>query len=198
MIGFIKKDLLMIKDNGKMLVILLLLCFFFGMTKTMDPSFLISFLSVTTMLSIFNYDSFNHWDAYACTLLNGRRNMVISKYITSILLVVMTSFIVFLISYFFFHSFSLELFLLTFFVTLFILAMMYPFIFLFGTEKARIGIMIFVFGFIFLANFFLKDIDMENIFIFLSNYSFLFYLLMILLFLVSMFFSLFIVAKKEF
>ena len=175
MIGFIKKDLLMIKDNGKMLVILLLLCFFFGMTKTMDPSFLISFLSVTTMLSIFNYDSFNHWDAYACTLLNGRRNMVISKYITSILLVVMTSFIVFLIS-----------------------AMMYPFIFLFGTEKARIGIMIFVFGFIFLANFFLKDIDMENIFIFLSNYSFLFYLLMILLFLVSMFFSLFIVAKKEF
>ena len=81
MLGFIKKDLLMIKSNIKILAILLLIYIVMAFQGQLYLSFLLPFMGVMIMVSTFSYDTFNKWDAYAVTLPNGRKNSVRGKYI---------------------------------------------------------------------------------------------------------------------
>ena len=74
MIGFIKKDLAMIKSNFKLMGILLFFYVVMGLLGEMDISFILPFMSVMIMISTFSYDNYNKWDAYSVTLPNGRKN----------------------------------------------------------------------------------------------------------------------------
>ncbi len=171
MIGFIKKDLAMIKSNLKLIGILIVLYIIMGLMGKMDISFILPFMCVMIMISSFSYDNYNKWDAYSISLPNGRKNSVKSKYITTILLTLIVSIITiiisFIISYVNIQNINYEQILVTMlgtiFATLLVLTFMYPIIYKFGVEKARIAILLIVFGLVIIGGFFSQYIDISFI-----------------------------------
>ncbi len=99
MYGLIKKDLLMIKQNLKILMLVFII--FLGMTimNESNMTFLLPFMAVMISISTFSYDQFNKWDAYAITLPNGRKNVVRAKYLSTLIFVIL-SFLISIVSLF--------------------------------------------------------------------------------------------------
>ena len=154
MLGFIKKDIIMLKSNFKTLAILIVVYIIMAFKGIMDISFILPFISVMIMISTFSYDEFNKWNSYACTLPNCRKNVVKSKYISTLLMIIITTFIVGLASFIITYTQTqkvnyeeiLSIILGTSFATILLESFMYPTIYKFGVEKARIGIFVSVFG----------------------------------------------------
>ena len=193
MIGFIKKDLAMIKSNFKLLGVLLIVYAIMGLMGKMDISF-----------------NYNKWDAYSISLPNGRKNSVKSKYLTTILMTlvvaIITTLLSFAISYVNIKAINYEQILVTMlgtvFGTLLVLTIMYPIIYKFGLEKARIGIFLLVFGIVIFGSLLASYIDLSSI---LKSLSFLENYLVIILILLTIIMvyasykiSLKIFSKKEF
>ena len=191
MIGFIKKDLAMIKSNLKLLGILIVVYAIMGLMGKMDISFIIPFMCVMIMISTFSYDNYNKWDAYSISLPNGRTNSVKSKYITTILMTIIVSIITvilaFIISYVNTKVINYEQILVTMFGTVFgtllVLTVMYPIIYKFGVEKARIGIFLIVFGTVIIGSLLANYIDITNL---LKSLSFLKDYLIIILIIITL------------
>ena len=173
MLGLIKKDLLMIKSNLKILVILFFVYGFMAYQGEMSLSFVLPFMSVMIMISTFSYDTYNQWDAYAITLPNGRKNSVRAKYLVTILLIIITTIIItilsVIISYIKTKGVDYENVFSTIlgaaFATTLLQSFMYPSIYKFGVEKARIGILMVIFGMIILGGIITKFINFEPIFL---------------------------------
>ena len=171
MLGFIKKDLLMIKSNIKILAILLLIYIVMAFQGQLYLSFLLPFMGVMIMVSTFSYDTFNKWDAYAVTLPNGRKNSVRGKYIATIMLIGLTTIIIailsFTISYAKTKIIDFENIIGTIFGSLFatilLQSFMYPAMYKFGPEKARIGIFVAVFGVVIIGGLIAKYVDLSTI-----------------------------------
>ncbi len=169
MLGFIKKDLLMIKSNIKILAILLLIYIVMAFQGQMDLSFLLPFMSVMIMMSTFSYDTFNKWDAYAITLPNGRKNSVRGKYIATIILIIVTTIIITALSFTIFYAKTkiidfeniIGTILGSLFATILLQSFMYPAMYKFGPEKARIGIFVVVFGVAIIGGFVTKYVDLS-------------------------------------
>ena len=87
MTGLIKKDLLMIKSNLKMILVILFVFFIMALQGEFDISFVPEFIVVMLFISTFSYDEYNKWDAYAITLPNGRNSVVASKYLATLILI---------------------------------------------------------------------------------------------------------------
>lgn len=180
MYGLIKKDLLMIKQNLKIFMLMFIL--FFGMTMMNESNmtFLLPFMSVMISISTFSYDHFNQWDAYAMTLPNGRKNVVRAKYISTLVFVIL-SFIISLILLFIMdkcginldlHSSTVELIGCLFAVFL-IMSIMFPIMYKFGVEKGRIVLFLLTFGATGVALLISKNIHINiptNIIDFFKNY----------------------------
>ena len=98
MIGFIKKDIAMIKSNFKLMGLLFIVYAVMGLLGEMDMSFVLPFLSIMIMISTFSYDNYNKWDAYSITLPNGRKNSVKAKYLATILMILIVSIITIILS----------------------------------------------------------------------------------------------------
>ena len=205
MIGFIKKDLAMIKSNFKLLGALIVVYAIMGLMGKMDISFILPFMCVMIMISSFSYDNYNKWDAYAITIPNGRENSVKSKYITTILMIfiiaVVTTILSFIISYISTESINYEQILITMFGTIFgtllVLAFMYPIIYKFGVEKARIGIFLLVFGIVIIGSLLANYIDLSNIFealSFLENYI----IIILVIMMVTMVYVSYMISKRVF
>ncbi len=171
MIGFIKKDLAMIKSNFKLLGVLIVVYAIMGLMEKMDISFILPFMCVMIMISSFSYDNYNKWDAYSISLPNGRKNSVKSKYVTTILMTLIVSIITiilsFIISYVNTKTINYEQILVTMFGTVFgtllVLTIMYPIIYKFGVEKARIGIFLLVFGIVIVGSLIANFLDLSNV-----------------------------------
>ena len=177
MLGFIKKDLLMIKSNLKVLIILMFVYGVMVYRGEMNLSFLLPFMSVMIMMSTFSYDTYNKWDAYAIALPNGRKNSVRSKYLATILLIISTTIILTILSVVISYAQSnvldfeniISTILGAVFATTLLQSFMYPAIYKFGVEKARIGIFIVVFGIAIIGGIVAKFINFESIFKTLDN-----------------------------
>ena len=171
MLGFIKKDLLMIKSNIKIFAILLLIYVAMAFQGQMDLSFLLPFMSVMIMMSTFSYDAFNKWDAYAVTMPNGRKNSVRAKYLATIILISITTIIItvlsLIISYTKNNTIDFENIIGTIFESLFatilLQSLIYPAMYKFGPEKARIGLATIIFSIAVIGGFFVKYIDLSSI-----------------------------------
>lgn len=181
MIGLIKKDFLMLKGNFKTWLILLFVYIVMAFQELMSLSFLLPFMCVVTMLSTFSYDSYNKWDTYVCSLPDGRKNSVRAKYIATILLilvtVLITTILTIIIGYYRTKTINIEsmgeTIMGAIFATTLLQSIMYPAIYKFGVEKARIAIFIVVFGFALIGGVLSKYIDFEFIIqglAFLENY----------------------------
>lgn len=171
MIGFMKKDLAMIKSNLKLIGALIVVYTIMGLMGEMDISFILPFMCVMIMISTFSYDNYNKWDAYSISLPNGRKNSVKSKYVITILMTLIVSIITiilsFIISYTNTKTINYEQILISMlgaiFGTLLVLAFMYPIIYKLGVEKARIGIFLIVFGIVIIGGFLSQYIDLSFI-----------------------------------
>lgn len=169
--GLIKKDFLLVKSNIKVLMILFIVFGFMTFNGEMDLSFVLPFMSVVIMISTFSYDVNNKWDAYVIALPDGRKNSIKSKYIATIILLFMitigVSIITATITYIKDNSIDLgtilEMLLATISATIIIQSIMYPVIYKFGLEKARIGIFVGMFGLGFLASLISKFVDFKPI-----------------------------------
>lgn len=181
--GLIKKDLLLIKGNIKVFIIMLIV--FLGLSLNGNESMLYALPIISVMLSIttFSYDEYNKWDAYAISLPQTRKNIVRSKYITGLLLIVVSvivtlgiSCIVSIVKNNFEMKFMIESLLGIFVSSTFIIMIMYPLIYKFGCEKGRIVLFALAFlisGLVGLVGMKLQDmnIDVSNIIGFLDKYG---------------------------
>jgi len=152
MLGLIKKDFLMLKGNFKTWLILLFVYIVMAFQELMSLTFLLPFMCVVTMLSTFSYDSYNKWDAYVCSLPDGRKNSVRAKYIATLLLifvtVLITTILTIIIGYYRTNAVNLESIVESIFGAIFattlLQSIMYPAIYKYGVEKARITIFIVI------------------------------------------------------
>ena len=209
MLGCIKKDLLMIKSNVKILVILLLIYIVMAFQGQMDLSFLLPFMSVMIMMSTFSYDSYNKWDAYAISLPDGRKNSVKAKYLSTIILIIITTVIITIlsciISYVKTNIIDLENIAATIvgslFATVLLQSFIYPTMYKFGPEKARIGLMTIIFGVAIIGGFIVQYVDFSpiiKILNFIESYWIIVFLIaMILILYISYKISERIYFKKE-
>ena len=181
MIGKIKKDFLLLKGNLKVWLILIFIYVTMAFQEEMSLAFLLPFMCVVTMLSTFSYDNFNKWDAYAITMPYGRKNSVRAKYIATLLLVFVTIVIVAIITIVIGYARTKTVnfedigstMLGAIFSTTLLQSFMYPAIYKFGVDKARIAIFIVVFGVAIIGSFLSKYINFEYLIqklSFLNNY----------------------------
>lgn len=91
MLGLIKKDFLILKANFKNFLIFLIVYAVLAIKGVFDMSFVFSFVCIMIFISTFNYDDFNNWNAYAITLPSGKKTIVQSKYVATILLLLLSS-----------------------------------------------------------------------------------------------------------
>ena len=209
MVGLIKKDLLMIKSNLKMVLIMLVVFFIMSLQGEFDISFVPPFIVVMLFMSTFSYDEFNIWDAYAVTLPNGRKNVVKSKYVASLILTIVTIILTIILNSLvglINNNLEFDKFISTImgcvFGVILIQSIMYPFIFKYGMEKGRIGLFVISFaivGIIGLLSSVLKINIPTNVVTFFDNYWFVIIpLISIVLLLISYKISEKIYLKKEF
>lgn len=180
MLGFIKKDLLVIRSNMKFLLVIFVLYILMALDGDMSLAFLPTFLSIFLMMGGFSYDNYNNWDTYSISFPNGRKNSVKSKYITTILMTSIISIITIILSFIIAYKnnqTNYEQILITNLLevaaTLLVLTFMYPIIYKFGIEKARIGIFIIVFGLVIIGSFIAQYLDLSfiaKLLSFLENY----------------------------
>ena len=138
-----------------------------GLMGEMDISFILPFMSVMIMISSFSYDHYNQWDAYSISLSDGRKNSVKAKYVATILMIfivsIATLLLSFMISYINTQTINYEQILFSMFGTVFgtllVLTFMYPIIYKFGVEKARVGIFLIVFGIVGVVGFLAQYVD---------------------------------------
>jgi len=162
--GLIKKDLLMIKSNLKLVIIMFVVFILLAMNGNGNFTFIPSFISVMLFMSTFSYDEYNKWDAYAITLPNGRSNIVKSKYIATLILIfcsILVTLITCIILGYVNQNFECKAIIETlfgcFFAVVLIQSIMYPFIFKFGIEKSRIGIFVVIFSLTFIISIISKQ-----------------------------------------
>lgn len=207
MLGFIKKDLLLVKNNFITILIAIVIYTLFIITNEMDASFILPFMMLMIIISTFSYDDYNKWNTYAVTFPGGRENIVKGKYITSIILILAVSILGLILSFIVNDlqgTIDIEYILsscLGYLAAIFFLiSIIYPVFFKYGAEKGRIvmftfSILIFtVIGIIAKLKFkipksFLTFFEDYGLYIILS--------IVIVMFIVSYFISLKIYRKKE-
>ena len=159
----------------------------------------------------FFQENYNKWNTYAITLPLSREKIVLAKYLTSLLLMVGTVLITFLLSFVIDtinHSFDFdEVFPMIFgglFALVLLQSFMYPLIYKFGTEKGRIGLFVGVFAVSGLVGYLVNHVKIDTTaftgFIqFFNQYGILLLsIVMVILFVGSYFVSKRIYLKKEF
>ena len=209
MIGLIKKDLLMIKNNLKLVGIIYIVFFIMALLGEVDISFAPALISVMLFMSTFSYDEYNKLDAFAITLPNGRKNIVKSKYLATIILILISIIITVILNIavgIINNNIDLENILSLMvgccFGIILIESIVYPLIFKYGIEKGRIGLFVGTFGIVAIIGLLSKIIKIDtptNLINFLDNYWFIIIpILLIIILFISYKISKKIYLKKEF
>lgn len=152
--GLILKEFLSLKGYMKTIMVILVFYLIFGFVEEENASFVyyiiifvFGFISITS----FSYDEKANWNPYAITLPVTRSQIVLSKYIVSICLIILGIFTSFLYKciFFIYNKTSITQDILpSYFISLSIgiifLSVMIPLFFQFGVEKARILLFIII------------------------------------------------------
>jgi len=164
MIGFIKKDLLLIKNNLAVIGIMIVAFCFLSYYADMDLAFLPAYISTVLFISTFSYDEFNRWNAYAITIPNGKNNIVRGKYLASFLLImfsiVLTALLFGWLVYFRDGYVDIDEILMTMLLSgaacMLIFDFCFPILFKFGASKGRLFMFIVIYGISILLMFIYK------------------------------------------
>ena len=153
MLGLIKKDLLLMKTNAKSLLVIFIIYLLMAINGNFDIVVMLPLFMMVLLISTFGYDEYNNWDAYVNALPVGRKNIILSKYLTSAILLVCSSMISCIIAYvltFFYDksdiSHSLSYIGGCLCGMLITISLMYPLIFKYGSQKGRIAGFVLIAG----------------------------------------------------
>ena len=153
MLGLIKKDLLLMKTNAKSLLVIFIIYLLMAINGNFDIVVMLPLFMMVLLISTFGYDEYNNWDAYVNALPVGRKNIILSKYLTSAILLVGSSIISCIIAYvltFFYEksdiSHSLSYIGGCLCGMLIAISLMYPLIFKYGSQKGRIAGFVLIAG----------------------------------------------------
>ena len=209
MLGMIKKDIFMITNNLKSLLLAMMIYFFYTMMFDMDMSFILPFMIMMLCISTFSYDDYNNWHSFASALPKGKINIVKSKYITTISLTIIAT-IISIICTFIISNLkttinfsdaisSISGYLFAIFI---LVSILFPFLFKYGAEKGRIVMFILGMG-IFAVFILLKKVlnisIPANIITFFDSYGLIIFLALSIVFIsISYLISKKIYLKKEF
>ncbi|SHJ35350.1 ABC-2 family transporter protein [Clostridium amylolyticum] len=148
--GLIIKDILNLKNYGRSILLIVAFYGIFAYTIN-DAGFLggmIVLLMTMMSISSFSYDDLAKWDKYALSLPISRKDMVMSKYLLSIIFIVLGAALSFVIVFVISNiksSVNLwELLLQTYSssaVAIIFISVLMPLLYKFGVEKSRIMIM---------------------------------------------------------
>lgn len=208
MLGLIKKDLLVMKNNLKYFLLMILVFAFFSRESNIIY-FIPIFISIMIFITTFSYDDYNKWDAYACTLPQGKRNVVKAKYLASLLLTLIAVLVTLILGLIigginknFDAKEMLEIISGVVVAIVLLQSIMFPLMYKFGVEKGRIGIFLGVFGMSGLIGFLFKYLNIKipnNVIQTFNDYWFIILpIIVILMILVSYNVSKKIYLKKEF
>jgi len=209
MLGIIKKDLFMIKNNSKAIIASLIIYILYTTMFEMDMSFLLPFMTLMIALSTFTYDDFNNWHLFATSLPEGRKNIIKSKYITTITLICITTIISLAVNMIvakYKGIFNIEEILSSIMgellAIIFIMSILFPVLFKYGAEKGRIAMLTLGIGIMGLVILVTKVANInipQNFIAFIDSYFLLlFTTISIILISVSYIFSKKIYMKREF
>lgn len=204
MIGLILKDLLNLKKQAKIYLILVIFYFVFGITNKNPSMFstMMTLVAVMIPITAMSYDERSKWDRYALTMPISRETIVGSRYLMG-LIFLLTAFSLSILANMVFSKMYitedvLTSSLATLSIGITIMSFIFPIMFKFGVEKGRILIMLVFFAPIALIPLLSKlGITMPNeetikSFIYLSP------LIATLIFTASIYISWSIYKKKEF
>ena len=153
MLGLIKKDLLLMKTNAKSLLVIFIIYLLMAINGNFDIVVMLPLFMMVLLISTFGYDEYNNWDAYVNALPVGRKNIILSKYLTSAILLVCSSIISCIIAYVL--TFSYEKIDISHSLSyiggclcgmLITISLMYPLIFKYGSQKGRIAGFVLIAG----------------------------------------------------
>lgn len=166
MIGMIKKDLYMIKNNYKSILIALAIYIFYAIEFDMDMSFFLPFMGLMTCISTLNYDDFYNFHAYATSFPQGKTGAVKSKYITTIIVTVLLTLISILLNLVLSNinlnlTNSPDTILGILCAMLFMMSILYPILFKYGAEKGRIAMVAIAFAIFAVVILFRKVINIK-------------------------------------
>lgn len=172
MIGLVKKDLLVIKSNLKIiLAVLVALLLLTSQEGGSSAIFILPIIGVMMFISTFSYDEFNNWNSYVVTLPNGRRNAIIAKYIATIIIIVILSLVSIITTTGFNYIMNGTInmtetttaLLGTILSTSILVALLYPIMIQYGALNGRIIIFIVVIGIGVIGAILSKYVDVNNL-----------------------------------
>ena len=207
--GMIKKDLFMIKNNQKALIVSLLIYIIYPFMFNIDMSFFLPLMGLIVCISTINQDDFNNWNTYATSLPQGKINVVKSKYIITIGMILITT-LIGIISSIIMSKINTKIILDESISTImgeliaiiFMMSVLFPIIFKFGFEKGRIFtiiIGILIYGIVIISSKFIQIETINNIINFIKTYYIIIFItISIMLLSISYIISKKIYLKKEF
>lgn len=206
MLGLIKKDLLLMKTNAKSLLVIFIIYLLMAINGNFDIVVMLPLFMMVLLISTFGYDEYNNWDAYVNALPVGRKNIILSKYLTSAILLVCSSIISCIIAYvltFFYEksdiSHSLSYIGGCLCGMLITISLMYPLIFKYGSQKGRIAGFVLIAGSGFVLGLLSKIKDFSTVVNSFKTYFLIaFVVLAILMLIGSYIISVKIYSKREF
>lgn len=147
--GMIKKDLIMIKSNYKAILLVLILFMFYSYYFDMNMSLLLPFMGLMSSISTINYDDFNNFHLYASSFPQGKINVIKSKYITTVSIIVVLGILSILLNIIMGKikgnaligediSFIVGILL----AMIFMMSILFPVLFKYGAEKGRIAMIL--------------------------------------------------------
>lgn len=203
MLGYIKKDFLMLKRDSIFFIPVILI---FSIFLRNGVNFLSSIYIITIMFNLFTYEEKDNTNEYLCALPNGRKNMVISKYLWLILVCIIFTSAMTIIPIIvnmingkeIFYGFNSNNFVYSF-VPIIIMSVILPLIYLFGVNRAKIIMFLIFFGMPFtlaLASMFFPEI--ESYFLFFEDKAYLAILFLFVMYILSFFISLWVNSRKDY
>ena len=209
MIGMIKKDLFMIKNNYKTILIALAIYVFYSIQFDMDMTFFLPFMGLMICISTFSYDDYNNWHTYATSLPQGKINIIKSKYITTICITTVLTIISILFSFIISSvrgtlniDESLSTIMGELIAIILMMSVLFPILFKYDSEKGRIAMITIgfgMFGVIILLSKVVKIEIPESLINFLDSYFIIIFIIVsIILIAISYYVSKKVYLKREF
>lgn len=203
MTGLILKDLLNLKKQAKVYLILVIFYFVLAIFNENSSMFssMMTMIAVMIPLTAMSYDERSKWDRYALTMPISRKVIVASRYLLGMIFIAAAFVLSVLVNMVFSKMYSIESILISLAslsAGITVMSVIFPLLFKYGVEKGRILMMLVLFTpiaiLMMVSKLGLSMPDEETIksFIFLSP------IIALMLLLVSIYISLSIYRKKEF
>jgi len=148
--GLLLKDLINLKSQGKVMAVLIAFYIFLALSSQNNAMFgaIISVMAAILPVTSLSYDEKAKWDKYALSMPVSRRDMVISKYLLGLLLLVAAFLINMLFNIFAGTDTIKDMFILSYGLAatgIIFLSLILPVLFQFGVEKGRLFMLLILF-----------------------------------------------------